>query len=475
MRLILLLFIVPLLLPVYSQVLIEANYLGEKSVAELEFEFGENFRTGIKYYNVTYLTTGSDGLPDTASGLIVVPNQRFANAYSIVAYQHGTTTGPSDVPSTLQSGSDEALGYGGMGYIVSAADYLGLGSSRGFHPYVHRETEASAGIDMLRATREFIEDQTGETDIEYLFVAGYSQGGHGAMAMVQDLELNHSGEFSLTASTPMSGPYDISGVMYQKMISNEAYLFVGYVPYTLLSYQEVYGNIYESLDDVFKSNYVVPIEAFYNGEIDLAELTTYVYIQLVFEAQSPIPKYMFKDTALARIIADENHPLRVAMRDNDTYNWTPQAPMELYYCMADDQVPYRNSLVADSILHANGATDLTTYDLIPDATHVECAPPAILKSAQYFDSFVMPLASTDISTEAGDLAFPNPANDKLNLNIPQAERNWITNLYNIEGRLVKTWVGNEITLDVSGIHEGLYLIQVEMASGSTVQKVYIRG
>ena len=100
MRLLLVLAILPFVALSQAQVLISSTFAGEKSAAELQFQFGEEFRTGISMYSIEYLTTGTDGMPDTASGLVVLPVMRYLDKYSIVAYQHGTTDGPNDVPST---------------------------------------------------------------------------------------------------------------------------------------------------------------------------------------------------------------------------------------------------------------------------------------------------------------------------------------------------------------------------------------
>ena len=459
-----------------AQQLISVEPKGERSILQLDFQFsGYNvdFRTGIKLYAITYLTTGSNGLPDTASGLIVVPDNRHEDKLAIVAYQHGTTNGREFVPSRLSSGSDEAFFYGGMGYVVSAPDYLGLGDSRGFHPYVHAATEASAGLDMLRATHEFLEQETGDAAADYIFVSGYSQGGHGAMALAQLIEEEHSGEFNLTASAPMSGPYDMSGVMFDQIIGDDQYFFSGYIPYALMGYQEVYGNIYNSLSDIFKPQYIPGMQAFYDGEVTTVELTAFLFANLVLEAGASIPKYMFKDSVLQAMIDDEDHPIRVALRDNDTHQWTADAPMRIYYCMADDQVPFRNSVVADSILRAKGAADLQTFDLVSTADHGQCAPPAIKESLAFFDTFFETTSSREVTRSVERLVVSNPVRNTCILSLPEEGNNWQISLFDMSGRLIKSWSGNPITLDVSEIGSGLYILRAKAPGYEGVEKIYI--
>ena len=70
--------------------------------------------TGITAYSVTYLTTGSDGQPDTASGLIVLPDNKGTNR--LLSYQYGDTEGLDLVPSKLNLEGTLGILYGGQGF-----------------------------------------------------------------------------------------------------------------------------------------------------------------------------------------------------------------------------------------------------------------------------------------------------------------------------------------------------------------------
>ena len=108
------------------------------------------------------------------------------------------------------------------GYVVCMPDYLGLGLGEGLHPYCHAKSEATATVDMLRATRQVCDEQDIHLN-DQTFLFGYSQGGHATMAAARELELYHTDEFTLTASAPMSGPYDISGAQTELVVSDEPY------------------------------------------------------------------------------------------------------------------------------------------------------------------------------------------------------------------------------------------------------------
>ena len=108
---------------------------------------------GATAYSITYLTTGSDGGLDTASGLIVLPEDKSRGR--LLSYQYADTEGLDLVPSKLNAEGTLAILYAGQGYVVSVTDYLGHGTSRGFHPYVHAATQASAALDLLIGAKDF--------------------------------------------------------------------------------------------------------------------------------------------------------------------------------------------------------------------------------------------------------------------------------------------------------------------------------
>ena len=132
----------------YSQEVVDVTFEGNLSqgfFAVVALTLGVDFElsSGADLYRLTYTTTGSDNTEDVASGLLILP-VNITGPMPIINYQHGTTDGRDDVPSN-QSGQEFLLAaaFSTMGFIAYAPDYIGMGTSRGFHPYVHAETEAS--------------------------------------------------------------------------------------------------------------------------------------------------------------------------------------------------------------------------------------------------------------------------------------------------------------------------------------------
>ena len=199
---------------------------------------------GVEIFKLRYHTVDVFGNPTIASGALYVP-QVSCGSLPILSFQHGTVMDERNVPSNR---SDDLAGYffAGTGYITVMPDYLGLGDNPGIHPYIHWESEATAGIDIIRAAREFLEDSLGITDNNQLFITGYSQGGHATMAMHKYIQIHDlQDEFNIVASAPMSGPYALSYDQMDMILREDSsYYKSEFLPYLFASYNLVYGNLF---------------------------------------------------------------------------------------------------------------------------------------------------------------------------------------------------------------------------------------
>jgi pimeloyl-ACP methyl ester carboxylesterase len=338
-------------------------------------EFPVTAQFGVNYYKVDYETIDPLGGKTTASGAIFLP-QNVGKTLPLLSYQHGTTTLTNDVASVLNGGEYLAgLVLASAGYAVALPDYLGLGDSPGFHPYVHARSEATAGVDMLRATRQFCASN-GIALNGQVFLIGYSQGGHATMALHREIEKYHTNEFAITASAPMAGPYDMSGVEFNDMLASRCPPNPYYYPYVFIAYQYLY-TLSPNWSGIFAAPYDTTLPALFNGNIDGSVINTYLPACNISNIMSAV--------LLAALQNDPNCPLREALRDNDVDQWKPIAPMRMYHCAADADVPYANSQVAYSNFLAQGATQVQLNDPAPDADHDGCFMPAFLAAKAWFD------------------------------------------------------------------------------------------
>ncbi len=332
-------------------------------------------RFELDYYKVFYQTMDALGTDTTiATGAIVVPSGMTCPV-PIVSYQHGTTTKRTAVPSYL--GGNEfkvgVLAAASTGSVVCMADYLGLGDSPGFHPYVNSRTEASACIDLLRTCRE-LSDSVGYQLNDQLLLFGYSQGGHATMALFKELETNLSQEFTVTACAPMSGPYYVSGIQAQTIIADTPYATPSYLPYVVMGQQEAYGNLYNQLSEIFIPPYDSLLPIWFDG----TRGTNYINNRL-----PDTPNQMLDSAYFQTFKNDPSHFFWDVLRDNDLHNWAPTAPLTMYYCTADEQVFYQNSEIARDTMHALGATHVQVVNF-GAFNHGGCAPFCFLQGLAQF-------------------------------------------------------------------------------------------
>lgn len=284
-NLFLLLIVILLGKPLTAQdYLVDFTFLGSRSKFELYIFFGQPVDYAINMYKIRYVTNDIHGVPDTASGLMVLPQVANDVQLPIVVYDHGTTSGPSDVPSNLRGGYEVAMGYGAFGFATLAPDYLGLGDARGFHPYVHAASEASASLDMLFAGYEYLEFHDPDVDPNFLFLSGYSQGGHASMALHKLIDDFWSIIIPVTAATHMSGPYNMSGIMKDRLLGDQPYGSPAYLAYIVLGYDQVY-DLYTNLDEVFEEPYRASIDSFYQGSLNLTVLNSHLISELAAMAK----------------------------------------------------------------------------------------------------------------------------------------------------------------------------------------------
>jgi len=362
--------------------LLSSTALGSYSRIELAFIFSVagipvTPLYGVDMVRLRYETVNPIGGKAIASGLLVQP-KGLATNLPLVSYQHGTIARTNDAPSVTQSLDGEAMVaivMASCGYVTVMADYLGLGESPPLHPYHHAWTEATACVDMLRATMAYCTNN-GRALSGKLFLAGYSQGGHATMALHRELETYHADEFTVTASAPMAGAYDLSGTTLDDFLSDRPKPTPYYYAYLLAAYVQVY-QLAPSLAELLAPPYDTTLPPLLQGNATGDE------INAVMPAD---PRQMLKPEYLAALQQRLDHPFRIALRDNDVYAWKPRAPIRLYHCGGDQDVPIANSHVATNAMVSLGATNVAL--LIPSATydHRACAIPSLLAAKAWFDS-----------------------------------------------------------------------------------------
>jgi pimeloyl-ACP methyl ester carboxylesterase len=223
---------------------------------------------GVDFYYIKFWTLGGAGETTESSGALMVPTgaaPACSGPRPIVLYAHGTnadkTLNIADITNTTNTeGALISAMFAAQGYIVVAPNYAGYDiSTLGYHPFLNAEQQSGEMIDILTAARKALPGtmSSATSDSGKLFVTGYSEGGHVAMATQRALEASGA---VVTGAAPMSGPY--------ALVTFGDAIFLGAVnlgstefsPLITTSYQKAYGNIYTAPGDVYSTTYVNGIE-----------------------------------------------------------------------------------------------------------------------------------------------------------------------------------------------------------------------
>ena len=196
------------------------------------------------------------------------------------------------------------------------------------------------------------------------------------MAAHRALQEAYAGEFEVTASAPLAGPYDLSGSTTSLLLEERAYPSPFYLPYLVFAYDDVYG-LFGSPAEVFAAPYADTLAVLVDGTHTADEINAVL---------PSVPKEALRPDFLAAFASDPDHPLRQALRANDVYDWTPEVPLQMLHCVGDDQVPFRNAEVALARFEERGASDVSLVPL-EEGGHVACAGPALLFGLFWLDGF----------------------------------------------------------------------------------------
>jgi len=410
----------------------------------------------IKSVKIVYSTTDVHGNQTVASGSLFIPLIDSLSTFPVISWQHGTEYDKSAVSSNNRG--EAIVGYlmASHGYLVTMPDYLGMGDNEAIHPYHHWESEATASIDLIRASREYLNDSLNLTDNGQLFISGYSQGGHATMAIhkyVQDNGLYS--EFNIQASAPMSGAYDLSGAQFDLIFNDRSYYYRSeFIPYILGSYQEVYGTICDSLSQLYIAPYDDVIGHLLSGSHTWAEWD---------EALPENYNEFIQDSVLNNILADKSrtlHPINIAMRRNNLYNWLPQRPVRMLYCGSDSMVSPRNSIVTLDTMVALGASDIEAINIDQAGVHETCHIPSIIYAINWFDSLKVNGNVSSI-TPVSDVVDPikvyiSPDNQRLCIDYAGKLE---LSFYSIDGTLrLRKNTGINDSVDLSLLPPGMYII-----------------
>ncbi len=315
---------------------------------------------------INYETSGVQPSEVTnASAAILIPGgPGCPGPFPLIAFARGTSLIRSHTNADpADPGADLLMTFfAAQGYAVVATDYLGYAlSSYPYHPYMHADSEASAVIDSIRATRRAA-SSLGLALNGKVILSGYSQGGHAAMAAQRAMEQENSGEFNLVAAAHSAGPYYVSAALIQGA-KNPINGVQEFVPFQITAFQKIYGNVYSKTSDVFNSPYDAYIENLLPTVLDSDALAAL----LPGGTPSYAQHLMFQSAYLNDLACDPNNATAVAAKKQDLLGWNPKAPTTLCGGSGDPTVNFViNAQTLYNDFKSRGDANVTLVDVDPE-------------------------------------------------------------------------------------------------------------
>lgn len=308
-------------------------------------------RCDVSVHRIVYETVAPDAGAARASAGLAMP-EGCDGPYPVLVYHHGTEARRASTMSDPTNGETvvNVAFFAAHGYVVVMPDYHGYAESTlDWHPYLHAENTAAVSIDALRAARRVLEQRQVPTSAK-LFLWGYSQGGHAAMATQRTIERDHATEFALTATSPASGPYALAW-MVDEVFRSPTYGSSVFAPLLLVGLQKAYGDVYASPAEVFQSPWDAGVESLLPGTVGLGELVELGMLPPVLTGTGGLLTAGF----VASYLGDELFPARRRVVQNDLRGWSPRTPTKMCGGSRDEIVPFHNATLAQAGFAALGA------------------------------------------------------------------------------------------------------------------------
>jgi len=201
-------------------------------------------RFGVDIYEVRFMTRDADGTPIEALATLYLPVSREVRTAPVLAFGSGTTgianrCAPSlEVPEEIRWGwyRQNMQAYAGQGVIAIFPDYVGFNNDEIPQRYFSKAAEGYLMLDALRAVRSVYEQFPGEIRTAVVpgsgnVTAGYSQGGHAALAAL-DMNEGYAPELRLDGGIGFGSTNSV------EMLMKEAGY---YSPYIIYTYLQIYG------------------------------------------------------------------------------------------------------------------------------------------------------------------------------------------------------------------------------------------
>ncbi len=307
----------------------------------------------VAFYKIVYNSLYK-GESTQVTGLVLIP-QNASAALPLIQHHHGTIIPESgsehEVPSNYTGGSTEnnvetsfiGAVMASNGYVVSLPDYTGYGETSHLeHPYTVHHELAEVSVDMIRATKNLLN----ELSIGFsnaVFLTGWSEGGGAGLATHKYLQLKYPDEFVVKGSSLLAGPYDYSA-FFSDVLENNAQAWDNLSIYSwgMYALNKFVTSLNQSNQDIWSYPVTHQIDALY--------------------VPSNKPNEVFMAAFIQSFNDGTNAPFIEAVQENSLIkDWMPVGSLFFHSGTADAIVPHYNSINAHAQFQSVGANS-TLYE-----------------------------------------------------------------------------------------------------------------
>jgi pimeloyl-ACP methyl ester carboxylesterase len=242
---------------------VSAARINEEAIPLFEWFPRPTPRFGADIYRLRYWSRDVDGTPAEVEASLFVPVSRFPVKAPVLAFGSGTTgLGDECAPSLEQPeirrwGYYRAnmLSYASEGILTIFPDYLGFNDSDIPQRYFSKAAEGHLMLDSLRAARAVVAStesrrRTTVQPSHANVTAGYSQGGHAALAAA-DMIGEYAPELHLAGAIGFGSTNSVETLMREA-----AY----YSPEIIYTYLQIYGEEKVRVEELLLPEWIPTLE-----------------------------------------------------------------------------------------------------------------------------------------------------------------------------------------------------------------------
>jgi pimeloyl-ACP methyl ester carboxylesterase len=336
-------------------------------------------KNAVKVYKVTYKTIIPElGNQETiATGMIAIPDVSDS-VLPMISYQHGTVFFKNWVPSEIDYSFETQFmlsQFAAQGYIVIAADYLGLGSNSILpNTYFVRQSTEQACLDLYKAALTVLQRERKQKS--KFFINGWSQGGYNTMLFLRRLEQeNISVTAAFTAAAPVDPVMFINRGLFNPRPNDAEFqaAALSNMIYSIEHYNKVEGLAKKYI----RPQYLAATKNFFQFKITYDSLLKVVPIVL---------DSVFTEEFIRDAKANSSSFWRI-LNNSEAYRWLSPTPLRAYGGGKDEAVPDYIATLAVTYMQTLGKQNAQAFNAGNEADHRCTYIQSLIEAKPWIDSF----------------------------------------------------------------------------------------